>query len=665
MIIRFLKNRFKKRTVEEVKKSVKGKVTFKELIAPKTIDPNNNSFLAIINSKEVLCRTFYVSDFPRRATFAYTFEPLYKFKNTIVSTFVEPKRDGKVVNDLNDVIDELDTERLMALGKNRNRARTLSRKMAEAEELRDDVDSGENEMFDISFLVTVYAEKEDELDKLTEDLIKECQPRGVELTSCYGEQDKAFKSNAPINKNKIKKKHPFDMFSASALFHYTQGDFQHKKGMPFGRHIYTGTQATFDPFDPSLNGHNILIAGMTRSGKSAFVKKLILLFQPLGFKFVTIDAEGEYGSTCDKVGGTNIIISPTTKTIINPFEVGIAVEKDDFGIEIPVLNLIEKISDVTWVLATMARGTSGANNKEFSEMTLGIIEQTVREEYEDKRIYHGDVDSLFQTDSAAGRLGAGKKKKDLPTIGSWYERILVKAEKETNPNYKFHYDYLVMVMRKYVRQYGGSMAYFDGQSTVDITDTCPHTNIDIHLLNENFERPLAMQILNTKVWEQWIKRNSEDPLKAEKKWYVQDEMWMQLPFPEARKQLETIFRRAGKRHVIGCVSTQRLKDFNQYDEMKAIITQAATKFVGKCDEAEIDEVKELIAINDNIARYLLSVKKGQFFMRSGPNEGYVQVDLLDIERLALETDISKIKEIYEQIEVTKKEKEMALEKEVS
>ena len=56
----------------------------------------------------------------------------------------------------------------------------------------------------------------------------------------------------------------------------------------------------------------------------------------------------------------------------------------------------------------------------------------------------------------------------MPTIGSWYRRIRQSAQSNTNKDYEFQYSYLLKVMRQYVREYNGQMAYFDGQSTFDL-----------------------------------------------------------------------------------------------------------------------------------------------------------------------------------------------------
>ena len=121
----------------------------------------------------------------------------------------------------------------------------------------------------------------------------------------------------------------------------------------------------------------------------------------------------------------------------------------------------------------------------------------------------------------------------MPTIGTWYARICRKAEENENPDYRFHYSYLVKVMKQYVREYQGQMAYFDGQSTFELLDGVPFINIDISQLEERFARPLAQQIMLSWVWEKYVKKNSEDKAKAAKKRVLVDEAWMVLQYPDA------------------------------------------------------------------------------------------------------------------------------------
>jgi len=81
-------------------------------------------------------------------------------------------------------------------------------------------------------------------------------------------------------------------------------------------------------------------------------------------------------------------------------------------------------------------------------------------------------------------------------------------EKILKQDYSFHYSYLLKVMKQYIREYDGQMAYFDGQSTFDLLDGTLFINLDISQLEERFARPLAQQILLAWIWEKYVKKNS-------------------------------------------------------------------------------------------------------------------------------------------------------------
>lgn len=192
----------------------------------------------------------------------------------------------------------------------------------------------------------------------------------------------------------------------------------------------------------------------------------------------------------------------------------------------------------------MARGST--RSQEVNELTKQIIAESVAEEYAAHGI-NSDPNSLYE--AANGGLGGnmlGKERKKMPTIGSWYRRIQNKASENTNQDYNFHYSYLLKVMKQYIREYDGQMAYFDGQSTFDLLDGTLFINLDISQLEERFARPLAQQILLAWIWEKYVKKNSEDRNKAAKKRVLVDEAWMLLPYPEAVDFLNTMARRARK-----------------------------------------------------------------------------------------------------------------------
>ena len=203
-----------------------------------------------------------------------------------------------------------------------------------------------------------------------------------------------------------------------------------------------------------------------------------------------------------------------------------------------------------------------------------------------------NIESLYQRDENGGQVDIsqnyiGRTKKDMPTIGSWYRRICRKAQENENPDYRFHYSYLVKVMKQYVREYQGQMAYFDGQSTFELLDGVPFINLDISQLEERFARPLAQQVMLSWIWEKYVKKNSEDKTKAAKKRVLVDEAWMLLPYPEAVDFLNTMARRARKRNVSLAVVSQKFQDFYEKKEAQAILTSSEIKLFLAQDKSEI------------------------------------------------------------------------------
>ena len=78
----------------------------------------------------------------------------------------------------------------------------------------------------------------------------------------------------------------------------------------------------------------------------------------------------------------------------------------------------------------MARGAT--KSEEVNELTKQIIAEIVAEEYADKGItsdpsslYTGSVIDMEDGDKT-------KKKKDMPTVSSWYERLEKKAAENDN-----------------------------------------------------------------------------------------------------------------------------------------------------------------------------------------------------------------------------------------
>ena len=622
------------------------KKTIKELIAPSGIDASNIDHLEIISNVTRYARSFFVSTLPRMCTFPELFRDMYLFGDINTSVYINPIPESRSQNELNRVINELETERIVAADKgNINRESNLAQKRLEAEQLRDEISAGYNKLFEASVVATLFTYNLDELEKNTKLLATEMSKSLVEVKSAWAIQEEAFRSNLPLMNNEIKKVHTFDRRSMGTVFPFTTSEVGHSTGVPIGFNRQTGTPILFDNFHPSLTNYNMVIFAKSGAGKSVTMKTLISRSSVLmGIESLALDAEGEYSIVAESLGGINVVLSPNSKTIINLFDVETENVKDEItGRERTVVNIENKVEDVTQALLTMARGST--RSTDVNELTKQIIAESVAEEYAALGITSNPSSLYRGSSNMSNQDRLYRQKKEMPTIGSWYKRIERKAQENKNPDYSFHYSYLLKVMKQYIREYDGQMAYFDGQSTFELLEGAPFINLDISQLEERFARPLAQQILLSWIWEKYVKKNSEDRKKANKKRVLVDEAWMLLPYPEAVDFLNTMARRARKRNVSLAIISQRFQDFYEKPEAQAVLTSSDTKLFLAQDKSEIEYLKEVFKLSEGEANFLITCFKGEGLLKVGSESAIIQITPTQKEFEFVETNLNKLVEM--------------------
>jgi len=638
---------FKKKVKEEDQEEkredeykVLHKKTIKEIIAPAGIDASKLDHMEIVSNVTRYARSFFVSGLPRSCTFPELFRSLYMFGDINTSIYIYPVSEASSQNDLNKTIVELETERLMASDKgNINRESDVSQKRYETEILRDQIAAGFNKLYEATIVSTLFAYSMQDLERLTKLLSNEMSKSLVSIKSAWAMQEDAFKTCLPLMENTVQKKQIFDRPSMGTVFPFLTSEVGHPTGVPLGINKQTGEPILFDNFHPSLTNYNMVIFAKSGAGKSVTMKTLISRSSVLmGIESLALDAEGEYYAVAEALGGINVIVSPNSSTIINVFDIEVERAKDAItGREREVLNIENKVEDVTQALMTMAKGST--KTEQVNELTKQIISESVAAEYAALGIT-SDPMSLYENGRNVGSFG--RKKKLMPTIGSWYKRLEHMAQENDNEDYRFHYSYLLKVMKQYIREFGGQMAYFDGQSTFELLDGAPFINIDISQLEERFARPLAQQILLSWIWEKFVKKNSEDRKKARQKRVIVDEAWMLLPFPEAVDFLNKMARRARKRNVSLAIISQRFQDFYEKPEAQAVLTSSDTKLFLAQDKSEIALLQEVFKLSSGEASFLVTCTRGEGLLKVGSETAILQITPTQKEFKFVETNLNKL-----------------------
>ena len=620
------------------------KKNIKELIAPSGIDARDIDRLEIISNTRRYARSFFVSSLPRMASFPDLFRDMYLFGDINTSVYIKPIDEAQSQNTLNKVINELEVERLTSSDRGDiNRESLVAQKKSEAEHFRDEIAAGFNKLFEASVVATIFAYDTEELDRYTKLLSSAMSKSLVGIKTAWALQEEAFQSNLPLMNDKLKRTHTFDRNSMGTVFPFTTSEIGHPTGVPIGFNKQTGVPILFDNFHSSLTNYNMVIFAKSGAGKSVTMKMLISRSSVLmGIESLALDAEGEYTVVAEALGGINVVLSPNSKTVINLFDIEPERARDEItGRDRVVLNVENKVEDVTQALLTMAKGST--RSTEVNELTKQLIAELVSEEYQSLGITN-DPSSLYKMASNGMINGdmLSKEKKLMPTIGSWYKRLERKSRENTNEAYKDHYSYLLKVMRQYVREYNGQMAYFDGQSTFELLDGAPFINLDISQLEERFARPLAQQILLSWIWEKYVKKNSEDRKKASKKRVIVDEAWMLLPFPEAVEFLNTMARRARKRNVSLAIISQRFQDFYEKPEAQAVLTSSDTKMFLAQDKSEIQYLKEVFKLSEGEANFLITCQRGEGLLKVGKDTAILRIVPTKKEFEFVETNVNKL-----------------------
>ena len=626
---------------EEMELFFESRKTVRNLIAPLGVQPNPLNYMIVEdNGVELYTMCFYIDKLPRMSEFASTYAALFNAPGVTSNVFIDPMVDGQSSKQLDKRIIQLDAEQIAAEREgDRNRYRKVSAKMHDAEQYANDVESGDNRLFNVAFLFTIQAESLELLRRRVSDFHMAAREKGIEANSCYGVHPEAFLSGYPTNRVYNAKKglansvpikwHVLDKYAVLDIFNHTRSGFSHKNGIFAGHQMYTGQPVLYDVYDKSHSGYGVIFSGKTGTGKSATIKMWASRYVDFGYKIRSIDFDargprGEYSIMAEALGGVNFQIKPDSENVLNLFDVDATEEFNEItGTEYKVLDLASKKVDLLNLIMTMIK--DGREIDSFSEEKFirRIVTDAITDCYDACGVVHGQVDSLYETSDTImnGKLGSGMVKKKLPTITDFYKRVLIKEHENKNKFYAQPYRLILDSMKDFVRELyfcpdclkfytrdevaemkkngnkakcaackkgtdieeiHGTRSYFDGQSTVHASLETTHINFDISQIPEQ-ERRVALLICMDFMQENYIKKNSADPKKAKKMIMLIDELHRGFPYPESRKFIDDAYRTYRKRHVSPWAATQALADFDGYKETKSIVKNATTILLLKQD----------------------------------------------------------------------------------
>lgn len=455
----------------------------------------------------------------------------------------------------------------------------------EAKNLLKELQSRNEKMFNITFLVMNYAPSKRKLDNAIMYAAGVASRYNCKLVKLDYQQEEGFVSSLPLGLNQIKIERGLTTSSTAIFVPFTTQElFQGGESLYYGLNALSNNMIMCDR--KLLKNPNGLILGTPGSGKSFSAKREITnAFLITNDDIIICDPEAEYYPLVARLNGQVIKISPTSKQYVNPMDINLDYSDDD--------NPLALKSDFILSFCEVIAG--GKTGLEPVEKT--IIDRAVR------MVYNGYL--------------ADPKPENMPLLEDLWNEIQKQPEKEAQR--------VAAALELYVH---GSLNVFNHRTNVDIHNRL--VCFDIKELGKQLKQ-LGMLVIQDQVWNRVTINRAEG---RSTRYYI-DEFHLLLRGEVASWSVE-IWKRFRKWGGIPTGITQNIKDFLSSPEVENIFENS--DFVYMLNQAAGD--REILAKQLTISPQQLS-----YVTHSEAGEGlifYGNVILPFVDRFPEDTELYRI-----------------------
>ena len=458
---------------------------------------------------------------------------------------------------------------------------------AEAKKLLQDLQSRNERMFLVTFLVLNTADNPRQLDNNVFQASSIAQKYNCQLTRLDFQQEEGLMSALPLGLNQIEIQRGLTTSSTAIFVPFTTQElFQNgKEALYYGINALSNNLIMVDR--KLLKNPNGLILGTPGSGKSFSAKREIAnCFLLTSDDVIICDPEAEYAPLVERLHGQVIKISPTSTNYINPMDLNLDYSDDESPLSLKsdfILSLCELI----------VGGKEG-----LQPVQKTIIDRCVRLVYQD---YLNDP-----------------RPENMPILEDLYDLLRAQDEKEAQ--------YIATALEIYVT---GSLNVFNHRSNVNIENRV--VSFDIKELGKQLKK-IGMLVVQDAVWNR-VTINREQ--RKSTRYYI-DEMHLLLKEEQTAAYTVEIWKRFRKWGGVPTGITQNVKDLLSSREVENIFENS--DYVYMLNQASGD--RQILAKQLNISPHQLS-----YVTQSAEGEGllfYGSVILPFVDRFPKDTELYKI-----------------------
>ena len=391
---------------------------------------------------------------------------------------------------------------------------------SEAKNLLQDLQSRNERMFLLTFLVVNMADTKRKLDNDVFAAAGIAQKYNCALTRLDYMQEAGLMASVPIGENLIPIQRGLTTSSTAIFIPFiTQELFQTGAALYYGLNALSNNMILCDR--KRLKNPNGLILGTPGSGKSFAAKReMANAFLITDDDIIICDPEAEYYPLVQRLHGQVVRISPTSSQYVNPMDINLNYSEDD--------NPLALKSDFILSLCELVVG--GKEGLQPVEKT--VIDRAVRNVY---RPFLADPDP-----------------EKMPILGDLYDELLKQPEPEAAR--------IAAALELYV---SGSLNVFNHRTNVELNNRL--VCFDIKQLGKQLKK-LGMLIVQDQVWNRVTVNRAEQKSTR----YYMDEFHLLLKEEQTAAYSVEIWKRFRKWGGIPTAITQNVKDLLSSREVENI-----------------------------------------------------------------------------------------------